>query len=216
MSAIANLVRAARKAKKMSQEDLAEATRYSVAGIRKIESGKVRTVRKSKEIRAALGIERDQWVEALLADGIGNAEESVVEAPPHIVGLGLVPVVGRAAAMGEVGKLVMLNEVSDYVQRPPELEGVPDGYAVYVYGESMVPRYFPNEKVYVHPHRPVARGDFCVVQIGNPNPECAYIKRFVSMDESEIRLEQYNPPKEIAFPRDDVHSIGRIVGSGSA
>lgn len=219
MGKVSDLIRDRRADLEMTQEALANLTGYSVAGIRKIESGGVERIRNGRVFISALNLDPAEWANAEKEDtntrlferhkGAGVAPDRTPGSFTHV------PVVGRAAASGEPGKLIMLNEVTEYVPRPPELAGVQDAFAVFVYGDSMVPRYFPNERVYVHPYRPVARGDFCVIQIGAVEPECAYVKRFVSMDEKEVRLEQYNPPKEITFPRKEVRSIGRIVASGS-
>lgn len=219
MGKVSDLIRDTRNAIGMTQESLANLTGYSVAGIRKIETGGVERIRNGKVFISALNLDPAEWANAEQADGatrLFNRRTTGGGIPiDRVDSLSHVPVVGRAAASGEPGKLIMLNEVTEYVPRPPELAGVQDAFAVFVYGDSMVPRYFPNERVYVHPYRPVARGDFCVIQIGAVEPECAYVKRFVSMDEKEVRLEQYNPPKEITFPRKEVRSIGRIVASGS-
>lgn len=215
MSRVSELIRTTRVQLRMTQDALAEETGYSSAGIKKIEAGKVKDVRNKRKFIEVLQIDPEAWKSAEDIDRMdGLVGASSVSHIDRVPVQGQVPVVGRAAASGEPGKLIMLNEVTEYVPRPPELAGVNDGFAVFVYGDSMVPRYFAGEKVYVHPHRPIARGDFCVIQIGNPIPECAYVKRFVSMDDKKVRLEQYNPPKEITFPREEIHSMGRIVASG--
>lgn len=219
MGKVSELIRDRRSELEMTQESLANLTGYSVAGIRKIEAGGVERIRNGKVFISVLNLNPAEWEAADAAD----RQERLFERrgsikPIRIDGTlagGVVPLIGRAAASGDPGKLIMLNEINEYVARPPELAGVQDAFAVFVYGDSMEPRYFSGEKVYIHPHRPLARGDFCVIQIGNPVPECAYVKRFVGMDEKQVRLEQYNPAKELTFPRKDVHSIGRIVASGS-
>jgi len=215
LSRISELIRGRRTALKMTQDSLATETGYSRNGIIKIESGGVEKVRNARKFIEVLQIDPKEWKDAEDVDRMDKLGGSVpVTRVDRIPSRGMVPVVGRAAASGDPGKLIMLNEITEYVERPPELDGVSDGFSCYVYGESMVPRFLPNERVYVHPYRPVARGDFCVVQIGDPEPETAYVKRFVSMDDKELVLEQYNPPKEIRFPRKDVRSIGRIVAAG--
>jgi phage repressor protein C with HTH and peptisase S24 domain len=125
-----------------------------------------------------------------------------------------IPVYGQAVG-GEDGRFELNgNRIAD-VLAPPSLQGVPDAYAVYVVGDSMEPRYFAGETVFVNPRLPVRRGDFVVVQIAEPDGEpAAYIKRFMVRDGRNLRLEQFNPKKTIEFPANRLISIHRIIMGG--
>jgi phage repressor protein C with HTH and peptisase S24 domain len=120
-----------------------------------------------------------------------------------------------SAAGGAFGEFVMNGQVVDTVDCPPALDAVPDAYAVYVVGDSMENRYFAGELVYVHPNKPYKRGDFVVVQINVDGEEAphGFIKQFVSLSPTTLTLCQFNPKKEIEFPRKKVVSIHRIVGA---
>lgn len=127
-----------------------------------------------------------------------------------------IPVMGVAEGGGE-GKSLWNGEIVDHVARPPSLSGAPNGYATYVIGTSMEPRYHPGELIYVHPGKPVAFGNYVLVQLKPPaegEPPLALIKRFVKKTATKIVLEQYNPPKQLDIPARDVVSIHKIVGSG--
>ena len=113
-----------------------------------------------------------------------------------------VPVLGTAAG-GELGKgaFQLSTDVVDYVRRPAGLAGARDAYALYVEGESMVPRFEPGDLIFVHPHRKVARGDYVVVQepdSNNGEPR-AFLKRFVTVTGKLLRTEQFNPAATIEF-----------------
>lgn len=126
-----------------------------------------------------------------------------------------IPVYGHAMG-GKDGEFVLSgNQVSE-VLAPPNLSHVPDAYAVYVVGDSMEPRYFAGETVFVNPRLPISRGAFVVAQIlkGQEAEPRAYVKRFVSQDSKRLRLEQYNPKKILEFPISTVGDIHRIVMSG--
>lgn len=125
------------------------------------------------------------------------------------------PILGMAAA-GEPDRLIMLNEKVGEVDTPPALEGVEGAYALYVHGTSMLPRYAPTEMVFVHPYKPVAPGNYCVVQVGKDHhaPEGGYIKRFERWADGELVLSQLNPPQEMRFPANEVISMHRIVLGG--
>jgi phage repressor protein C with HTH and peptisase S24 domain len=126
-----------------------------------------------------------------------------------------IPVFGHAVG-GKDGEFILSgNQVSE-VLAPPNLSHVPDAYAVYVVGDSMEPRYFAGETVFVNPRLPIGRGSFVVAQIskGQESEPRAYVKRFVSQDAKRLRLEQYHPKKVLEFPMSTVVAIHRIVMSG--
>ncbi|HLK82006.1 MAG TPA: S24 family peptidase [Xanthobacteraceae bacterium] len=126
-----------------------------------------------------------------------------------------IPLYGHAVG-GKDGEFILSgNQVSE-VLAPPNLSHVPDAYAVYVVGDSMEPRYFAGETVFVNPRLPIGRGSFVVAQIskGQEGEPRAYVKRFVSQDAKRLRLEQYNPKKVLEFPISTVTAIHRIVMSG--
>jgi len=126
-----------------------------------------------------------------------------------------IPVYGQAVG-GKDGQFILNgNQVSE-VLAPASLSSVPDAYAVYVVGESMEPRYFAGETVFVNPRLPISRGAFVVAQISGGEEEVphAYVKRFVSQDSRRLRLEQYNPKKILEFPTSKVVSVHRIIMSG--
>ncbi|SRR5579871_808350 len=132
-----------------------------------------------------------------------------------IRGTAWIPVYGHAMG-GRDGEFILAgNQVSE-VLAPPNLSDVPDAYAVYVVGDSMEPRYFAGETVFVNPRLPISRGAFVVAQISRSQEDIprAYLKRFVSQDAKRLRLEQYNPKKTFEFPMSAVVSIHRIVMSG--
>ena len=127
-----------------------------------------------------------------------------------------IPLYGQAVG-GIDGEFVLNegNRLADIVA-PPSVANVSGAYAVTVSGESMEPRYFDGEVVFVHPKRRPVKGDFVVAQIHNPNdgPPLAYVKRLVRNSEAGLVLEQYNPPKELRFEHRAVVSVHVIVMGG--
>jgi phage repressor protein C with HTH and peptisase S24 domain len=126
-----------------------------------------------------------------------------------------IPAYGQAVG-GRDGEFILNgNRIVD-ILAPPSLQGVPDAYAVYVVGDSMEPRYFAGEAVFVNPRLPVRRGDFVVAQIAvEPGePPHAYVKRFVARDARTLRLEQFNPKKTLEFPVARVITVHRIIMGG--
>lgn len=124
----------------------------------------------------------------------------------------------RGGVMGGRGGVFLDNgEVLDWVMRPSSLEGVKDAYAVYVFGDSMEPRYFAGEILHVHPNKPVTTGAFVVVQLHpeKPGGELEYlIKRFVRQDAKRVVVEEYCPEKrKFDIPASRVIAIHRVVGT---
>ena len=118
---------------------------------------------------------------------------------------------------GSDGRSLWNGEIVDYVARPPALSGAPNGYATYVIGTSMEPRYHPGEMVFVHPGKPVNNDDYVLVQLKPPaegEPPLALIKRLVKRTATKIVLGQFNPPKQLEFPVREILSVHKIVGSG--
>ena len=135
---------------------------------------------------------------------------------PPINSTDRIPVMGVGEGGGD-GKSQWNGEIVDYVTRPPALSGAPSGYATYVIGTSMEPRYHPGEMIFVHPGKPVNVGAYVLVQLKAPaegEPPLALIKRLAKRTATKIVLEQFNPPKQLEFPVRDVVSIHRIVASG--
>lgn len=136
--------------------------------------------------------------------------------PVDLIGPGeRIPVLGQAVG-GNDGRFVFNGETMAEVFAPSPLWGVRNAYAVYVSGDSMEPRYFAGETVYINPHMPARQGDFVVVQVVEDpeEPPAGYIKQFVAMSGDKLRCRQFNPAKDIQYNRARVLSVHKIVGSG--
>jgi phage repressor protein C with HTH and peptisase S24 domain len=120
------------------------------------------------------------------------------------------PVMG-AVKGGAEGFYFNEGEAKEFVVRPPALGGVSNAFALYVDGESMEPRYYAGEMLYVNPNRPITRGCFVAVEMDDGQ---GLIKQFVRRNDDHLVLAQFNPPKEIRLPVAQVKRIYRITGSG--
>jgi len=150
----------------------------------------------------------------------GVGFKSTIPLPNATVGGGVkiatwIPVYGHAVG-GKDGEFILNGNKVTEVLAPASLSSVPDAYAVYVVGDSMEPRYFAGETVFVNPRLPISKGAFVVAQIaaGEDGAPHAYVKRFVSQDARRLRLEQYHPKKVLEFPTARVVSVHRIIMAG--
>lgn len=124
-----------------------------------------------------------------------------------------VPVLGTVAGSDHGnGSFQLTSDVVDYVRRPYGLLGAKDVYALYVEGESMIPKYAPGDLVFVHPHRKARNGDYVVIQepdTNNGEPR-GFIKRLVTITTRLVRTEQFNPKAALDFairPGLQVHRV---------
>src|SRR5580700_11315447 len=114
----------------------------------------------------------------------GVGFKSVLPMPNARIGGGVriatwIPVYGHAVG-GKDGEFILNGNQVTEVLAPASLSSVPEAYAVYVVGDSMEPRYFAGETVFINPRLPISRGAFVVAQIasGEENVPHAYVKRF--------------------------------------
>ncbi|MGD9744351.1 MAG: S24 family peptidase [Hyphomicrobium sp.] len=119
------------------------------------------------------------------------------------------PVLG-AVKGGAEGFYFNEGEAKEYLVRPPTLDGVANGFALYVEGESMEPRYFAGEILYVNPNRPITRNCFVAVELADGQ---GMIKQFLKRSDEHVMLHQFNPPKDIRVPVENVKRIYRITGA---
>jgi phage repressor protein C with HTH and peptisase S24 domain len=199
-------VKEAREAMGWSQQKLADEAKTSQQAIDRIERDVVKKSRSHIEVAMALDIAIPVRV-----TGTNNA---AVSGPANMQTTTRLPAYGQAIG-GSHGEFMLNGNKIDDLLAPPTLLGVRDAYAVFVSGESMEPRYFAGEVLFINPRLPVRRGDFVVAQIAHDehSPPLAYVKRFVSK-QGTLRLEQFNPPEVLEFDSADVVSVHKVVMSG--
>ena len=119
------------------------------------------------------------------------------------------------AVGGESGSFDFNGEVVDYLRRPPGLVGARKAFAIYATGDSMSPRYEEGEIVFVHPGRPAMPGSDVIIELhgSDGEPGQCYIKRLVRRTGTKLIVKQFNPPKEISFPLNQVRSVFRVLTS---
>lgn len=122
------------------------------------------------------------------------------------------PIYGWAAGSAAGVETVAPDPV-DYISCPPSLLGVDGAYALRTRGESMAPRYFPGEILFVHPHKTLRSGDHVVIQTQRfeGSGTETWVKRFDSQDAENIYASQYNPQAKIVFRKTQVAYIHRVL-----
>lgn len=123
----------------------------------------------------------------------------------------MVPVYSAAPGGLQKGLNPSGGIVIDWVTRHPAQLGIGNAFAIYTSSDSMSPRYFRGELVYVHPGRPPEMNKDCLLEMKNGDV-CLW--RFVSQGGEKIRVAQFNPPEEKDILREDIKAIYAIVGRG--
>jgi phage repressor protein C with HTH and peptisase S24 domain len=219
-SGMPNRIKELRLAKGLSMAALGTLARTSAQQIDKLEKGNIRlTVDWMVRLAPHLGVEpRDLMIatptdEAKQPDKIagGVTKLSAIFRGSPVGNDRTLPVLGRARG-GKVGVFIMSVEQEPvaWTYRPRQLEGVTEAYGVFVYDDSMSPKYEHGQTAWVHPHL-VPRAGSGVVLV-KQNDE-ALIKLLVSRDDRVVRLRQLNPEEVFEIPASDVRSIHVIVGA---
>ena len=211
--AIGTRVAARRSELGLSQSELARRAGVKAQSIQQLEKGDVKKPRYLLELASALDVspewlaygERAPPPPPAVTVQPGLSDVRFPEQPPELPPLRAmsrdVPVRGTAAA-NRTGEFQVGESPIDHVRRPPGISGARDVYAIYVVGDSMEPRFFEGDLVYVHPHRPAQIGSFVVVQIAEDHDEMrAMIKRLVRRTATRLVLAQYNPARTIEVER---------------
>ncbi len=205
---VAERIQAFMEAEGTNPKRLARDSGLNENAVHDILKGRSKNPRNDTLVKIARTLRRPVW--ALMEDGDAHAPVEgtarLAEVRPE-TGAADVPVLGHGRG-GEDGFFFDNGSIVDRVERPASLRNVVDAYAVYMHGESQQPRIRNGELCYVHPNRPPVVGDDVVVQLCNGE---GYIKTLVRSGAKAVVCSQFNPPKEIEWPVEDVQAVHLIV-----
>lgn len=209
-------LREARQAQNLTQADLARALSANQSTVAYWENG--RSQPDAKRIQAVAQILQvsPEWL-MFGTPGVAQAALPYAnDAPwPHGQAVGVspagrdLPVRGLAQA-GHHQALLLADAAVSFVERPPSLCGNNQAFAVWVAGQSMLPRYRPGEMVYVDPTKPLSAGCFALLEMAD---HTAFIKEYMGQNRARILLRQYNPQRKIELPSAEIKGLYRIIGS---
>ncbi len=211
-------IKTLREANGLTQARLAELATTSQPQIRRLEAGERQLTKEwAERLAPHLGISASELMFGPMPDRSGHDPAANARlGDPLPDRRARIPVYGQAVG-GVDGEFAMNGERLEDIFAPPSLSAVSGAYAVYVCGESMEPRYFDGEIVFVNPRKRVRRGDFVIAQVkaDEHGPNLAYVKRFVRWNAQELVLSQYNPVREMRFATDRVVSVHLVVMGGA-
>ena len=194
-------LRTLRLARGLSLDQLAEAAGTTAQQIGRLERGDRRmTVDWMVRLSGPLGCDPKD----LLGPVAPVATPAALAQPPR-----LLPV-RSAARGGNEQEMFLLDGAIDHVPMPDHLRNVRDAYAIWVVGDSMVPRFRPGTLLHINPYKPARRDHGVVVYKTN---DAVLIKDFIDATDQSVVLRQYNPAGEILLPRADVRVWHTVVGT---
>jgi phage repressor protein C with HTH and peptisase S24 domain len=220
LSDAARRLKALREQAGLSMRAVAEALRWPLTRYQHYEDRYKRTflpVELARELAAILAPHGVDPQAVLDLAGIGSSPPA--GAPFRARALGAPPPVARdlpvmgAVKGGSEGFYFNEGEPKEFVARPAGLAGAANAFALYVDGDSMEPRYFAGEVLYVNPNRPITRHCFVAVEMQDGQ---GLIKQFVRRSDEHVVLRQFNPAKDLRVASREVKRIYRITGSGEA
>ena len=80
--------------------------------------------------------------------------------------------------------------------------------------DSVYPVYSEGTLLFVHPSKPVRKGDDCIVEIQQENKEpIGLVKRLLRKSSDKFVFEQFDPPARIEFATSEIKTLHLVVGS---
>ncbi|PWC39879.1 LexA family transcriptional regulator [Azospirillum sp. TSO35-2] len=216
-------MRELRQAAGLSQEKLAELAGTSQPQINKLETGQRKmTVDWAVKLAQPLGVEPTALL-GLDAPAVAATPRTARKPVPALLRTVAAPAIDgsaasqiapmpvRAAARGGVDQEMFLEDGPiDWIARPDYLKNARDPYAMYVVGESMMPRFRPAQLLHVNPHKPPAPGAGVVVVKRN---KAVLVKEFVRRGPDAVTLREYQPAdREFAVALEDLDTLHTVVG----
>jgi phage repressor protein C with HTH and peptisase S24 domain len=101
--------------------------------------------------------------------------------------------------------------VIDWVVRHPALLDMENAFALYVADESMTPRYFKGEVIYLHPHKAPEVNQDCLMILKDGS---VLLRRLLLKTAEIVTVTQFNPPQQQQIATTDIQSLYLVVGRG--
>ncbi len=158
-----------------------------------------------------------EQIEAMQTGGVLTTEQalSIVDTVAVAMPANDVPLISWVAAgsWSEVNP-VTLADAEGYYPRPRNLSA--DGFALKVRGRSMLPKFEPDDIIYVEPNvstLALKDGDLIVVQC-NDDTEATFKQLVLGETESDMYLKPLNPdwPEQKMVPMGECRLVGKVVG----
>ena len=232
MTVLGDAIRAARKAKNLSQEQLGGHFGITKSAVNAWESGKaVPDQRKLARLVHVLSLDPKILVGVPVGETLPSVElaandtsleniaqypQAQVSYPPPVPGKPDIPLWASAAA-GDEGAMVLVPDPIDYLRRSERMLSVRNPFAFNIIGSSMSPAIDHGDQVIINPSIVARSGHNCVFIHEGPEGMLALVKQFVRQGSDHWKVRQFNPAREFDISRRKwgrVHPIAEIRKAG--
>lgn len=112
------------------------------------------------------------------------------------------------------GYNILHHDAMEFIDRPKYLQNIDEAYAVRVRGDSMMPRFFDGDPLFVHPRQAPSPTDAIIIQVYSKTgqPE-VYVKEYVREQHDLVICKQYNPEKERIFEKKNIMAMHRVISN---
>ena len=219
MATLAQLIRAAREKRELTQQHVADLLQINRVNIATWEKGDTRpAVDRMPALAEILQVPITYFESAEDYNAPDKprrrAKGQSVKIIPgaELLAPGKMPV--YAAARGGDGHVIITFDPIDHVKIPQELENVRGGYGLLIEGDSMVPAFWPGDTALVNPNLQPQRMRNVILYHTPPNGGAAeaIVKQLNSWNDREWHLQQYNPLLEFTEYRQEWPICHRVVG----
>ncbi len=118
--------------------------------------------------------------------------------------------VNSAFREGWDGFWFIAEEAKEFVERPANLRGVANAFALYTDGDGMQPRYLAGELLYVNPNRPITPNCFVAIEFSDGR---GMVRQFLRRTHDGIFVRRLHPDQETRLAAAEVKRLYRITGS---
>ena len=210
MKTLGDRIRDARLSLNLSQGELAGKSSVSQGLISGLESGRNKSSKELYKIAKAL----NKSVQFLIDGGVDNFDNNVdLSKKIELIGRPI-PVISWVAAGSFSPIETVLRDTEIDETLPPNKDCGKNGYGLIVTGNSMLPKFEPEDRLYVNPDFQVSdlkTNDLVIVSCAGDSE--ATFKKIIIEGENKF-LEPLNPnwPEKIIKMSDDCRLVGKVVG----
>lgn len=121
---------------------------------------------------------------------------------------GMIPLLGYAAAGGADRIAWNIDRPLEWVEAPPMRDTTTEILAIRVSGDSMEPRLFSGETIYVGRNLSPAKGGDAVIEFID---DTAVVKSYFGLRQGFVFARQYNPEGELKYDMTKVRALHAVL-----
>lgn len=209
-------IAAIRRDMRISQMELAKLSNVSQSQISKMEKGTIASPAHDKLVRIAEALGRP-ITELVDKPDVSDVTTSFRAFNQSTSGAVFIPLHSERQPMTSnfthEGGIVLRGGSQTQIRKPSFLDYSDDAYAVLSHSESMQPRYYAGDTLFVDPTAAPRVGDDVAVMIQLEGKLIGIFRECVKLTEASITVVELNSGKQSTFQRSDLFGVHVVVGS---